>query len=660
MNIRKKKNNKNISEENIFSKDKKNVKSFREKEIGKITKKKDKNYDENELKISKFSLPKKNKIYTNNHSTSNNKINSSINRDTLNTINNSNPKINRIKRIKDKNLKNIRNKNKEVKKRSYFEYFNKNVISSNYFDLELNNEIKTTRQYRNRYLLKSSSNSKLKSSKSISIHSTKKQGENIFYDEIARKKSRSKNYLNIKINILKPPLLKEGKYSKNKDFSLNRDNIQSIAKSNSVTKSKFSQNNVKNKIINRRKKYLKSNKNIDNINIPLKIEIITNKNKVDSLQKRNVNTDNKNKNFKTMKKLELKKITKLRNRNQYYYLEGMSSNFQTLKSSENQLTERNNNYIKNIINNKKYDILENDLNNKKIKNFSCTLQKIIPSLKGISNMEKKPLKKSVNNLISDINNRDNKRKSNNEILKKINRNKLIKNFDKNFYKKKGLSKNNISQNKFNVQSNNNTIKKRKISPINKSKQSIKTTIFNENNTIDSNKELSKINKNLNIYNKINPLKIEEIKSIKIYNLSKNDTKSKTSRQPNNSHYKEGYIFKNKYYEDLNNIMNINLIKESQENKNLVIRINQKKINNKYWKNINELLISILTKNKINVIKTENNNEYICKKGNNKIYLELNKINNTDYSVSINNINSNPKEFEAFKKQILNIFNLSFI
>ena len=69
-----------------------------------------------------------------------------------------------------------------------------------------------------------------------------------------------------------------------------------------------------------------------------------------------------------------------------------------------------------------------------------------------------------------------------------------------------------------------------------------------------------------------------------------------------------------------------------------------------------MLISILTKNKINVIKTDNN-EYICKKGNNKMILELKKYNNMDnYYISINNVNTSQKEFELFKKQIINIFN----
>ena len=66
-----------------------------------------------------------------------------------------------------------------------------------------------------------------------------------------------------------------------------------------------------------------------------------------------------------------------------------------------------------------------------------------------------------------------------------------------------------------------------------------------------------------------------------------------------------------------------------------------------------MLISILTKNKINVIKTSNN-EYICKKGDNKMILELKKRNNLDDCyVSINNISINQKEFELFKKQIIN-------
>ena len=49
------------------------------------------------------------------------------------------------------------------------------------------------------------------------------------------------------------------------------------------------------------------------------------------------------------------------------------------------------------------------------------------------------------------------------------------------------------------------------------------------------------------------------------------------------------------------------------------RLNLKK-NCKNYRNLSEMIISILTKNKINVIKT-GNNEYICKKGSNKMVLE---------------------------------------
>ncbi len=178
---------------------------------------------------------------------------------------------------------------------------------------------------------------------------------------------------------------------------------------------------------------------------------------------------------------------------------------------------------------------------------------------------------------------------------------------------------------------NNFSKIRKISPVKQSKKVLKSFAslsMNSNSIDNSKKELSKINKNKL---KINPIKIKEIKSIKICNIPRNDGKPKSSRRSNHSDYKE------------TNYLGVMSFSKEKSKK---------------WRNVNEMMMSILTKNKINVIKKDNLYEYICKKGNNKIVLELNKINNdmNNFSIAMNNINSSHKEFELFKKQIINIFN----
>ena len=565
-------------------------------------------------KISKLSLLQKNNnkinININTNLISSNRINTSINRDIFNrdflTNINTNIKVNQIKKIKDQNLKKLKNK-----KRNYLNSFNKGITSRNYLKIELNDdEIKTTRQYKNKYILKSTSNSKSKSSKSKSILSTEKNKEK---DSKKKKKKFNYNYFNVKINIQKAPLLTEGSScSRNKYSSLSKDNKNNKTKSNSISKTKYKNKIKSNDILNRHKKYIKS---------------------------RDRNKKNNKKSI-TMKKLDLNKLNNLKDKNLNNKMEEINSHFNTIKSIENHLTERNNYInINNIFNNKKLDYLEN----KEIKNFSSTLQKIIPSLKGLTIKDKKPiLKKSLINLMVGLNNnnqnKDRTRKSNNDIIRKISKNKIIKKLETFNNKNKELSQNNK-----NIIYNNPT-RIRKISPVNQNKKIVKSLVAINTNCIENKKELSKINKNKL---KINPIKIKEIKSIKICNIPKNDTKSKTSRRSNNnSDYKEISNFKNKFFEEFNQNLG-------------VITFNKEKTNNKKWRNINEMLIGILTKNKINAIKKDHAYEYICKKGNNKIVLELSKTNDMDsYSISINNINSSQKEFESFKKHIINIFNLN--
>ena len=590
---------KDIINRNKGSNDNKRVVSIKEKEKKK-EKLKSNNQKEknNNLKSNNlFIRSKKNKINVDTKSISNNIANSSINLDTLNSINNNNnmnAKINKIKKLKEQNLKNpkSKHKDKEFKIGSYFEYCNRGIIPSrNYFKLDLNNELKTSRQYRSRFALQSSSNSKSKSKslRSKSIYTAEKiNGKKIFYYNISKNqvKNKIKNYFNVKINNMKPSLLTEGSiynHSENKLYSSSKDNKINKAKSNSILKSKYSKNKIDNK------KFLKLNKNLDNINIPLKSQ------KTDSVQKRN--NDNRIKNFKTIKKLELNKIINNKNKPKSgvdCQLEkiNINSNFKTTKCLGNQLTERNNIHINNIINNKKYGFLENNLHNKKAKNSSSSLQKTIPSLKGTTSIDNKSaIKNCLINSINDYNNQNNqdfyntKRKSNNIILKNINKNKLIKKIETNNYENKNKNNSNWNKNKTNVLSNNNIMisKIRKISPINKKKQFIKTSISSDINITDSNKELSDLNKLAN--NKINTIKIKEIKSIKISNIQKNDVKSRTSRRSNNLRNIHDYNNKVKVGDDYGNI---SYKKDYSEKNGKNIKISNSKRLNIKKKNINKI------------------------------------------------------------------------
>ena len=600
-------------------------------------------------KISKLSLNKKinNKFNLNIKYISFNRIGSLINKDLINILDKSNLKINKIKKIREKKLEKINNNS--IKNKKYFELFNNGIKTRNYNNMELNNEIKTSRQFHNKYNLKSSSNSKSKSSKSKSYCSTeRKKNEkiNTYNFENMRK---TKNYFNIKINNRNSPLLtEENKYSKNKySLLINEDKISKI-KSNTISKKKC-KNKIKSSDIQNKNKKNSKSKDKNSEKIHMKREAFSNKRKNQNSQKVD-NYPAKNINYNKMKKLELNNLNNFKMRNKRNNIEDINSHVNTIKSI---LTERNN-HINNIINNNKYDFIEKtNLNNKKVKIFSKTLQKIIPSLKGLTIKEKKPLmKKSLINLIDGSNkskDKESKKRWNNfDILKRMNNNKIIKNLDDNIKKDKEIGQHN-NLNKINNKLNNNIVmtKIRKISPINQNNKFI--PISNNSNIIR------------NDIGKINPIKIKGIKSIKIYNNLNYSNKSKTCRIINDYDDRINYNnnFKNKFFEEFNSNFGLKIYnKESQEqNNNYRSRLNLKK-NYKTFRNLNEMLVSILTKNKINVIKTANN-EYICKKGNNQMVLELKKSNHLgNYSISINNININQKEFELFKKQIINMINLN--
>ena len=638
LSINKKKQKNILNEENknkVFYKIKnheklENEESHKKSNEKKSSKNKDKinnkKYINSSFKISKLS---KNNIHININSISNNKINSLINKDILDTINNKNIKLNKIKKIKNQKIKNFKN---NIIKTNYFDTYNKNFDSKNYFEMESKKEIKTSRNFKNNYFLKSSSNSKSKSSNSKSICITEKNIKNKNYSyNISKNKSQNKkgnkeSFNNIKINTVI-------KTERNKYSSLIKDNYFRNIKTNSFPKSENKSKTKSQDIENKHRKLINSNKNIEKKS--LKKEKIQKKNKINSFSKK----DNENKNNMRIKKLDLNNNLKYRNK---------KLNIDDINPNFNQLTERNNNHhINNIINNKKYDFILKDINDKKNNNFSTTIQKIIPSLKGLTIKENKPLiNKSLMNLIKGFKNQAkyiDQRKSNKEIIQ--NKNKDIKQMklDKsiNLSKNKELNQNINTNNNQNNKTNNNINKKiRKISPINRNNRLIKSLVSNNINNINDNiNKTNNVTKNNNNI-KINPIKIKEIKTIKINNIPKNEIKKKSQKISINSNLE--FISKNE--------------KEKNNSKNHNSRINLKKLNYKNYRNINEIFINILTKNKINVIKTDNN-EYICKKGNNKILLEINRFNNLDdYNISFNNINSNQKEFEVFKKQIINILN----
>ena len=373
------------------------------------------------------------------------------------------------------------------------------------------------------------------------------------------KKNKNK-YFNIKINIKKPRLLTEiHKNYKKANSSLNKerkDNKFKKSKSNSVTKlkirNKIKMNDNKN---NKNKKLTKSKDN--NIDSIPKIEIMSNKKKINSI-KTKINNNLKNNNYNTINAIKKIKISKLKSRNN----EEINSQFNTIKSIENQLTERNKR-INNIRRNNKFDLLDNNLNIKKIKNFSSKLQKLIPSLKGITIKEKKPLiKKSLMNLMGNLNSVKNNI-NNKDIILRMNKNKIINQLkiDNN----KDINRNNKTLNKINIKSNNIIDTKiRKISPI-KNNKFVKSTIYNSSNLIDNNKEISKINNIIKNNIKIKPLKIKEIKSINLYNNC--DVKPKTSRRYNLENKDKNINF----YEDF-----FNFKKENQDKiKNISINLKKK-------------------------------------------------------------------------------------
>ena len=363
----------------------------------KFVKEESKKYHNQNLVINStasFSKNKKNSLF--------------INKNFLNNNNDSSAKLNKIKEIKEKyiknyNIKNLSLKNKYTKEKLYEGLFS----SRNYFETELNKENKTSRNFNHKNLINSTSNSKSRSLKSKSNFSTER-GETIFCKNDSKKNKR-KNYLNIKINIIKPsPLNKEKNISKNN--SLKEKNKFKQSKSNSAPK--YNVNRDKNKCINKQKRPKNSlylNKKSKEKDKQFKNEIISDNynNSKDKLNNKKINNKLKNQIEKNKQRIK--------------------AHLNSINNIERHLTEINNE-------NQKY--LSRHKNNDKL--FSNILKKIKPKKKEISPIDKRIInKKSLNTLINRVipnfpkRNESKKIKNENKNVQNTYTNSIIQNKRKN-------------------------------------------------------------------------------------------------------------------------------------------------------------------------------------------------------------------------------------
>ena len=331
-----------------------------------------------------------------------------INKNFLNNNNDSSAKLNKIKEIKEKyiknyNIKNLSLKNKYTKEKLYEGLFS----SRNYFETELNKENKTSRNFNHKNLINSTSNSKSRSLKSKSNFSTER-GETIFCKNDSKKRKR-KNYLNIKINIIKPsPLNKEKNISKNN--SLKEKNKFKQSKSNSAPK--YNVNRDKNKCINKQKRLKNSlylNKKSKEKDKQFKNEIISDNynNSKDKLNNKKINNKLKNQIEKNKQRIK--------------------AHLNSINNIERHLTD---------INKENQKDLSRHKNNDKI--FSNTLKKLIPKKKEISPIDKRIInKKSLNTLINRVipnlpkRNESKKIKNENKNVQNTYTNSIIQNKRKN-------------------------------------------------------------------------------------------------------------------------------------------------------------------------------------------------------------------------------------
>ena len=419
-----------------------------------------------------------------------------INKNILNNNNDSSTRLNKIKDMKEKytknyNIKNLSLKNKYTQEKKYGGF----ITSRNYFGTDLYKENKTSRNINHRYLINSTSNSKSKSLKSKSNYSSEK-GETIFCKNDSKKKKK-KNYLNIKINILKHSSLSKDKKNISKNNSLKEKKKLKEAKSNSAPKQK--DNRDKNKYLNKHKRFKNSlyvmNKSKEK-DKQLKNEIIS--------DNYNNSKDKLNNNKKINNKLK-NQIIKNKER--------IKAHLNSINNIERHFTEINNE--------NKNDSSKKTINDK---HFSNTLKKLIPKKKGISPKENSLNKKSLNTLI-------------NRVFPNLSKKNEIRKIIKNESKK--------NQNTY----TNSTIQTRR---------KISNRITNIRRTSPQN-ERNKKNDNLN------KAKIKEIKSIKIFNIPKNESFFKAEQLSEN---RRSLNHLNKFYQ----------IDGKIQHKNRMV-LNAKKFNN---------------------------------------------------------------------------------
>ena len=464
------------------------------------------------------------------------------------------------------------------------------------------NEIQTTRNLKNRFAISNSkSNSKSKSNpKSSSSNSRKKNQENkIKKIGINLHKKNlgiiSKNYFNINNNTI---------FQNNKIYSSrsrNQNNSKysyiQITKPNSKTKSnvRILNNNNEKRIF------------VTSIEMNKHRKLIKTKRKIDNLNNNLINPLNKKTN-PTNYSNDIVNTKK-----------NIKSKSKTMKKLENKIVDQTHRYNPKIITNNIYEntnfqTIQNNEDNIKYKhviknsepphqinvnNTSNNISKIIPNLKGISIFEQKTFKK---NLLIDL---PYEMKQKNDYKKLIHFKTKNNNYE--IY--------NTFNTNINITNISDAPKNKKITPI-KKKDKSKTNLCSINST-----KFYKIN------NTLNNNKINEINNI--------ETKPKTSRKTN--------------------IININNNMVSNQNTNFLLDSNQFFFINP--KVLYGIISTILPKNKIIVIKQSNSSsEFICKKGNSKIFLELCKINEIDDGVYINmkKAGGSLKDYNEFKKVIINI------
>ena len=419
-----------------------------------------------------------------------------INKNILNNNNDSSTRLNKIKDMKEKytknyNIKNLSLKNKYTQEKKYGGF----ITSRNYFGTDLYKENKTSRNINHRYLINSTSNSKSKSLKSKSNYSSEK-GETIFCKNDSKKKKK-KNYLNIKINILKHSSLSKDKKNISKNNSLKEKKKLKEAKSNSAPKQK--DNRDKNKYLNKHKRFKNS------------LYVMNKSKEKDKLLKNEIISDNYN-NSKDKLNNNKKINNKLKNqiiKNK----ERIKAHLNSINNIERHFTEINNE--------NKNDSSKKTINDK---HFSNTLKKLIPKKKGISPKENSLNKKSLNTLI-------------NRVFPNLSKKNEIRKIIKNESKK--------NQNTY----TNSTIQTRR---------KISNRITNIRRTSPQN-ERNKKNDNLN------KAKIKEIKSIKIFNIPKNESFFKAEQLSEN---RRSLNHLNKFYQ----------IDGKIQHKNRMV-LNAKKFNN---------------------------------------------------------------------------------